>query len=136
MHIHLQRQLTVALENQPGRLAAISRVLAEHEVNIEGLCVIDNVEQGMVRLITSDPGAARQLLESAHLHVVEAEVLVVELTDRLGKLAWLAQALADDGVNIEYAYATVDHAGARTRMVLKTSQPRQAQDLLTALRDA
>ena len=52
MHIHLQRQLSIALENQPGRLAAISRLLADHGINIEAISVIDNVEQGMVRLMT------------------------------------------------------------------------------------
>lgn len=135
MHINLQRQLSVALENQPGRLAHISRLLADRGLNIEGLCVIDNIEQGMVRMMTSDPEAARAVLESAGLHVVEAEVLALELTDRLGKLAGVAEALAEAGINIEYAYATVDHAGARTRMILKTSRPRKAQEILTLLQD-
>jgi hypothetical protein len=135
MHPHLQRQLSVALENQPGRLAVIARLLAEHGINIEALCVIDNVEQGMVRMVTSDSVAARAVLEHRSFPVVEAEVIAIELTDRLGKLAFISQALADGGINIEYAYATVDHAGARTRMILKTSRPRKAQEILTALRD-
>src|SRR5215207_7636148 len=103
MHIEIQRQLSVALENQPGRLARISRLLAEHGINIEGICVIDNVEQGMVRMVTSDAVAARAVLEHADFHVVEAEVLALELTDRLGKLADFSEALAEAGINIEYA---------------------------------
>lgn len=133
MHVHLQRQLSIALENQPGRLAAIGRLLAEHAVNIEAICVIDNVEQGMVRLITSDPIAARATLEYADFHVVEAEVLALELADRLGQLALIAEALAGVGINIEYAYASVDHAGARTRLILKTTRPRKAHEVLAAL---
>lgn len=136
MQIALQRQLSVALENQPGRLAHIGRLLAAKGVNIEGLCVIDNVEQGMVRMVTSDAAAAREILEGATFHVVEAEVIALETTDRLGKLASVAEALGEAGINIEYAYSTVDHAGARTRIILKTSQPRKAEEILIALRDS
>lgn len=136
MQISLQRQLSVALENQPGRLAHISRLLAGRGVNIEGLCVIDNVEQGMVRMVTSDAPAAREILEGATFHVVEAEVIALEMTDRLGKLASVAEALGEAGINIEYAYSTVDHVGARTRIILKTSQPRKAEEILIALRDS
>ena len=136
MQLALQRQLSVALENQPGRLAAISRLLAEREINITAICVIDNVEQGMVRLITSDPLVARSILENAGLHVVEAEVLDVELTDRLGKLAFISEALAKGNVNIEYAYGSVDHAGAQTRLILKTSRPAKAREILQNLRES
>jgi hypothetical protein len=135
MHLHLQRQLSVAVENAPGRLAAVSQVLAECGINIQGLCIINNVEQGMLRLLVSDPVAGRAALEGAGFPVVEAEVVNLELTDRLGKLASIAAALGEAGVNIEYAYSTVDHAGARTRMVLKTTHPRKALRVLETLRD-
>lgn len=134
MHTQLQRQLSIALENQPGRLAGISRLLADRGIHIEAVCLIDNVEQGMVRLTTSDAAAGRAALESAGLHVVEAEVLAIETKDRLGKLAAISEALAAAGINIEYAYASVDHAGARTRLILKTTRPREALRILDALR--
>ena len=133
MKIHLQHQLSVALENQPGRLARMASVLAEHGIHIEALCVIDNVEQGMVRMMTSDPVAARAAAEAEGFPAVEAEVLVVLTTDRLGRLATIAQALAVGGINIEYAYASIDHLGAQTRLVLKTSHPRRALEILHAL---
>jgi hypothetical protein len=136
MHLQLSRQLSIALENQPGRLAAIARLLAEHQINIEAICVIDNVEQGMVRLMTSDALGARAVIESAGFHVVEAEVLAIELTDKLGKLAFISAALAAGDINIEYAYGSVDHAGAKTRLILKTSRPAKAREILAALRDS
>ena len=136
MHLQLSRQLSIALENQPGRLAAIARLLAEHQINIEAICVIDNVEQGMVRLMTSDALEARAVIESAGFHVVEAEVLAIELTDKLGKLAFISAALAAGDINIEYAYGSVDHAGAKTRLILKTSRPAKAREILATLRDS
>ena len=131
--ITLQHQLSIALENQPGRLARVGRLLADHGINIEAISVIDNVEQGMVRMLTSDPAASRRHVEASGFPVVEAEVLAIYTTDRLGRLALIAEALAGAGINIEYAYASVDHHGAQTLLVLKTSRPKKAREILAAL---
>jgi hypothetical protein len=133
MKIAIQHQLSIALENQPGRLAQVGRLLAEREVNIEAVSVIDNVEQGMVRLITSDHNAARDAVVTHGFPAVEAEVLAIITTDRLGRLAEIAQALADARINIEYAYASVDHHGAQTLLIMKTSRPRKAYEILVKL---
>ena len=136
MKITLQHQLSIALENQPGRLALVSRLLADHGINIEAISVIDNVEQGMVRMLTSDSAAARQHVETHGFPVVEAEVLAIYTTDRLGRLAAISEALAGAAINIEYAYASVDHHGAQTLLVLKTSRPKKAREILAALPEA
>ena len=136
MTIAIQRQLSVAIENQPGRLGQIGRLLAARDIHIGAFSVIDNVEQGMVRMLTSDPAAARRLVEAGGFPVVEAEVLAVFTTDRLGRLAAISEALAGAGINIEYAYASVDHHGAQTLLVLKTSRPKKAREILAALPEA
>ena len=76
MRIHLERQITVAIENQPGQLARVSELLAGRSVNIEAIAVIDSIEQGVIRLITSDPQLSRQLLREAGFYVIEGDVLV------------------------------------------------------------
>ena len=63
MKCSVQRQLSVAIENQPGRLASISRLMSDHGINIRNLTVIDNVEQGMIRMVTSDSESCKALLE-------------------------------------------------------------------------
>jgi hypothetical protein len=85
--------------------------------------------------VTCDALSARAALDGAGLHVVEAEVLALQLTDKLGKLAYISQALGAGEINIEYAYGSVDHAGAQTRLILKTSRPRKARELLSDLRE-
>jgi hypothetical protein len=52
MKTHIVREISVAIENQPGRLGRIGRLLAEQGIHISAF---NNVEKGMVRLITSDP---------------------------------------------------------------------------------
>ncbi len=136
MTIDIQRQLSVAIENQPGRLGQIGRLLAGRGIHIAAFSVIDNVEQGMVRLMTSDPAAAREALKSAGLPVVEVEVLVVEMTDRIGNLALVGEALAAADINIEYAYASTAEVGHPGRLIVKTPNPRAARNVLAAVRES
>lgn len=136
MRSTVQRQITVAIENQPGRLAAISRALAERGINIKDLSILDNVEQGVIRLITSDPAACKSLLHEQGFHPVEAEVLVVDLADSPGKLALLAQSLADAGVNIDYAYGSEGPAEKQMRLVMKVSPLPRACEVLKTLQES
>jgi hypothetical protein len=130
MQFTVERQLTVALENEPGRLAEISRIVAGAGVNIQALCVVDNIEQGVVRLLVDDPSRCREALAGQGCCVVEAEVLAIRLSDRRGKLATVTKALADARVNIDYAYATIDPGEPHGRLVVKASNTRLAEEIL------
>jgi hypothetical protein len=136
MITELRRQLSVAIENEPGRLGQIGRLLAAQGIHIDAFSVIDNVEQGMVRLMTSDPAAARTVLKAAGLPVVEAEVLAIEMTDRVGNLASVGEALAAAGINIEYAYASTAQVGQPARLILKSNHPQRAREVLATVGDA
>ncbi|MBV8967562.1 MAG: hypothetical protein JO331_00680, partial [Verrucomicrobia bacterium] len=115
MKIHVERQITVALENQPGQLASICDLLGKHAINIEAICVIDSIEQGVVRLLTSDPENCKAVLQQHGFYVIEGEVLVLDLFDRIGKLASIGTALAEARINIDYVYGSVEHAGSPLR---------------------
>ena len=134
MKAQLQRQISMAIENEPGRLGYICRLLAEQSIHIDAFSVINNVEQGMVRLMTSDPAATRAVLEKAGLPFVEAEVLSIELTDYVGSLALVGEALAEADINIEYAYASTTEIGQPARVILKTTKARRACEILAAIK--
>jgi hypothetical protein len=127
------RQLTVAIENQPGRLAAIGRTLAAHGINIKDLSINDTVEQGVVRLVTSNAAEARKLLTEAGLYVIEAEVIAIDLRDLPGTLARVTQTLADAGINVEYAYGSEDSGEQKLRLILKVSNVARAAEVLAEL---
>jgi len=135
MKTHVERQITVALPNQPGQLAAICRLLSSQSVNIEALSLVDSIEQGVVRLLTNDPQICKKILQANGFYVIEGEVLVLDLFDRIGKLAQISAALADAKVNIDYVYGSVEHAGAPMRLVLKASDGTRARAILSELGD-
>jgi hypothetical protein len=126
MQYSIQRQLSIAIENKPGRLAAIAGLMATHGINICNLCVIDNIEQGVIRLIPSDPSACRALLQQANYFVVEADVLVLILKDNPGQLETVCHALDAAGVNIEYAYGSEDAREEEVRIIIKVSNMTKA----------
>ena len=136
MNFTLQRQLTVAIENQPGRLAAISKALAASGINIKDLSILDNIEQGVIRMVTNDAAACKALLVAHGFHPVEAEVVVLDLADTPGRLAVLADALANGGVNIDYAYGSEEPAEQKMRLVMKLSPLPRACEIIRALGEA
>jgi hypothetical protein len=133
MNCTVQRQLSVAIENQPGRLAAVAGAMAAEGINIKDLSVVDNVEQGMIRLVTSDPAACKALLNRQGFYVVEADVLVLILKDVPGKLAVLCRALAEARINIDYAYGSEDPSEEHVRVVMKVSNVARAQEVIAAM---
>ena len=135
MNFKLQRQLTVAIENQPGRLAAICQALATSGINIKDLSILDNIEQGVIRMVTNDAVACKALLTAQGFHPVEAEVVVIDLADTPGKLAVLADALAKGGVNIDYAYGSESPTEQRMRMVMKVSPLPRACEIIKSLQE-
>jgi len=136
MNYSVQRQLSVAIENQPGRLAAITRLMGTQGINIKDLSVIDNVEQGMIRLVTSDPVGCKALLIKEGFYVVEADVLVFILKDTPGRLSILCQALADAKINIDYAYGSEDAKEETVRIVMKVSNLEKACQVVQTLQES
>ena len=53
------RQLSVFLENKPGRLCAAIDVLAKEGIDISALTVADTAEFGVLRMIVDQPERAK-----------------------------------------------------------------------------
>ncbi|HEU5078257.1 MAG TPA: ACT domain-containing protein [Opitutaceae bacterium] len=130
MKLQLRRQITIALKNEPGQLAKACDALARKGVNIDAISILDTIEQGVIRLLTSDYATAREILTAQGCHVVEAEVLEIEAKNHPGTLAKLARSLADAGINIEYAYGTEGSSSELMRICLRVSDPAKALNVL------
>lgn len=133
MNCTIQRQLTISLENKPGVLARVADTLAEHKVNIRGLCVQDSIEQGVVRFLADPWEEALQTLQDAGFHPVQAEVVELQTDSVPGALGLITGALGRQGINIEYIYGTEPGTnGAPMSMVVKVSQTSRALEVIQA----
>lgn len=104
-------QLTVFLENSPGRLAGLTRALGDANVNMRALMVADTAEFGVVRIICDRPDVARHALEEAGFSVSVTNVIAVEVPDKPGGLADVLEIIGGVGANVEYAYCFVEPQG-------------------------
>jgi hypothetical protein len=101
------KQLSVFVENQPGRVSEVTDVLGGAGVNIRGFSVSDTADYGIVRLVVDDPERGKEALHQADLAVKVDDVLCIELPDRPGGLAGVLKIVSAAGVGIEYVYTLI-----------------------------
>jgi hypothetical protein len=126
----VKTQLSVVIANRPGILSKICDKLGSHQINIEGLSAYGEREHGIVRLVTSDPDRAAQLLSDAGFLVTRTDILAVKLTNRPAGLARLARQLAAHRINIDYSYGSAASAGRMATIYLRVANPARACQLL------
>lgn len=101
-------QLAVFIENKPGRLAAVTHILGEAEVNIRGFSIADTEDYGILRLLVDKEEIARTVLRENDFMVHESQVILAEVPDRPGGFAGVLDIIATLHVNVEYTYATAN----------------------------
>ncbi len=123
-------QVSVFAENKPGRLAAVTQVLAREKINIRATTIATADTFGVIHLIVDDPQRAEQALTKAGMTASLREVLAVVIEDRPGGLDRLTQLLAKADVNINNAYGFVLESRKRAVFVLDVNQAEKARNLL------
>lgn len=125
-------QLSVFLENKPGRLTAPCKVLADAGVNILTLSLADTQQFGILRLIVRDWEGARALLEKAGYVVKITEVVAIEVADQPGGLAKVLATIEQFGINVEYMYAFTFRREDKAVLVFRFEDPDAAVKALQA----
>ncbi len=93
-------QFVVQLDNRPGSFAGLTRALAAQGIDLRGISGGGAADHAYVVLTTDDDAATRRVLRSGGYPYVEGETLIVEVEDRPGGLAAVAEKLAAAGVDI------------------------------------
>ncbi len=97
-------QLTVFMENEKGRLAAVCRALADADINLHALVLADTADFGVLRLLCDTPEAAAEALRAQGWRAAVTPVLAVRIPNVPGSLASLLEFLDEKDVSVEYAY--------------------------------
>ena len=104
--MHIQ-QISVFLENRKGRLAEMTKLLAENQINIRAVSLADMTDLGVLRLIVNDPERCLSVLKANDFAAQATDVVAVEVPDRPGALHNVLEILNANGLNVEYMYASV-----------------------------
>ena len=123
-------QFSIFMVNKPGVLAQVLGEFARAKINIIAMTMMDSVEHGVMRVIFETPERAREVLSKLNMPYNETEVLCVDLDNKPGALAAVAEKLAKNHINISYAYCTAGARGGRTTGVLKVADVKKAMRIL------
>ena len=125
------QQLSVFVQNVPGRLQEKLKALSDAQINIRAMSIADTKDFGILRLIVSDTEKAMQVLSTESIASI-TEVVAVRMDDRAGALYDILKTLSDAGINLDYMYAFTATTIGGAYVVLRVDDNAQAEAALAA----
>ncbi len=123
-------QLSVFVENKPGRLSEITSILQQQNVDIRALSVADTTHFGILRLIVDKPSQAETALKEAGFTVSLTKVIAIGVSDRPGGLAEALAVLSGGGISVEYMYAFISREEKTAYVILRVDDIDKAVGLI------
>ena len=124
------KQLSIFVENRPGRLAEITDILGQEQIDIRAVCVADTREFGILRLIVDDPESAAEKVKHHGCTCTLSEVLVLRIDDVPGGLAYPMRVLSEIGFSVEYMYAFVSKSTDAAYVIFRVEDNEHAMEAL------
>jgi hypothetical protein len=126
----LIKQISVFLENKSGRLAEVTKILGQNNIDISALSIADTTDFGILRLIVNNPDEALKVLKDREFTVSSTSVIAIGVEDKPGGLSKALEALEKEGIGIEYMYAFVGKASDEALVILRVDEDNKAIDVL------
>ena len=124
------KQISIFVENKPGRMAGVAKALGDAGVNIRALTIAEAGDFGVVRMVVDDTERGYKALREKGFMVSETDVLAVEIKDVPGGLYEIANSLGMSNINVEYAYAFVTAKAERAMLILRVDDIKRATEVL------
>ena len=99
------KQLSIFLENKTGRLTDVTQLLGKAGINLSAFSLAESADFGILRVVLSDPEAARKILTDNGFTVNLSDVVCLYVPNTPGTLSEALLSLSENNVAIEYMYA-------------------------------
>ncbi|MEG1997012.1 MAG: amino acid-binding protein, partial [Clostridiales bacterium] len=116
------RQISVFVENKPGRMAKITAVLAAGNIDIRALSLADTNDFGILRMIVDKPDQAVTCLKGANITVSITEVIGIGISDTPGAFSYALEKLGAVGIDVEYMYAFLSRDSGKAFVILRVKE--------------
>lgn len=125
------KQLSIPLENSPGRLHAVTQALGNAKINLRAHCIADSTRDfGVLRILVSNLSSARGIIMENYIPARVDDVVAVEIDDSPGSLARLLSLFLGTRINVEYMYAVSGVKLDKAVMVFNFSNNDEAIEIL------
>lgn len=123
------KQISIFVENKPGRLSAVTNILKENNIDIRALSIADTRDFGILRLIVNDPQKACEALKDADCTVTLTDVMAVAVDDTPGGLAKIMELLYAGQISVEYMYAFISKTDKEAFVILRVEDNDTAEKI-------
>jgi len=103
----MAKQLTIFVENRPGRLSAVAKSLRENNIDIRAFTIQDRGDYGLVKFIVNNPSHAYLSLANLGCACALKEIIAISIPDKVGNFELLTSVLAENNINVKDAYGFV-----------------------------
>ena len=124
------QQISVFIENQPGKLADFAELLGREGIDLVALTIADTTNFGILRCIVCDYERAAKVINDAGYTATINAVLGISVPDAPGGMAKAIRILTDAGISIEYLYSFVRSAGNNALLIFRVEDLESAAKLL------
>lgn len=128
--MQLEKQFSVTGINKPAVLANIARALADEKVNIKALIITDSKGSDVMRMVVDKPDVTRLLLSKFDSPFTEATVISIDIPNRPGAFAALAEKLSRSHISIESAYCTAGGPAGKAIAIFQVPYIEQAKKVM------
>jgi len=124
------KQISVFLENRPGALLELTRVLAEKQIDMRAFSLAETSEFGIARIIVDDiEKTAAILRDEGFVHSI-IPVVAVAISNTPGGLNNALTALSEANINVEYMYAFIGGKPESAYMIFRVANVETASAVL------
>jgi hypothetical protein len=127
------KQISVFMENRSGRLNHLLKILTDHNINICSLSIADTGEYGIARLIVDAHEKAMQAIKENGMSACDTDVMAIEVDNTPGSLYAATKLLADNDINVEYAYSALPaNGGNKATIIIRVDDQPKALQVIDA----
>ena len=126
----MAHQISIFVENKPGRIERVAEIMAKANVNIRAFTVMGTYEYGVMKFLVDKPSTALEALKAHGISANKRQIIAILMDDRPGGLHRVAKIFGQRKINIDDAYGFVIEDKKRAAMVVDVEKIAEAEKIL------
>lgn len=125
------KQLSISMENVPGKLLLLSQLLGTEGINIRAISVAVGTETSALRFVADDPEKTNNVLKSHGYSVKETDVIAADVPDHPGGLQAILKPLREANINVLNLYPYFGRGKSKQAiMIVEVNKIRETIEVL------
>ena len=125
------QQVSIFMENRPGRLAGMLAYLAAQGIDMRAYSFAETSDFGIMRMLVRDAERAVAALKEGGYTATKTEVIGLLVQDETGVTVKAFEVLGEAGINVEYSYAFAMQVKGSAIILIRVDDNARAAQLLT-----